>query len=198
MRAFVAGCLALGLLLSGCSGPDELRSAPAASAHRSPEASGSPSGPSSAVPSSAGPSAATAAAPGPPPATDDRRGRLAFAEYVLEAWIHALNTNDPAPLLAVSGRGPCDGCSDLAGELRKRDRQGWHVVLEGVRVSATDVSSRSGRTTRVVLSVEIPESASYNDDGSFRNTNPAHSGSRFAVEMTHVGGRFRLDSFSLY
>ncbi len=193
MRAFVAGCLALGLLLSGCSGPDEPRSAPAPSAHQSPEASGSTSGPSSARPS-----AATAAVPGPPPATDDRRGRLAFAEYVLEAWIHALNTNDPAPLLAVSGHRPCDGCSDLAGELRKRDRQGWHVALEGVRVSATDLSSRSGRTTRVVLSVEIPESASYNDDGSFRGTNPAHSGSRFAVEMTHVGGRFRLDSFSLY
>jgi hypothetical protein len=191
MRAIAAGCLALGLLVSGCSAADDRSSAPEASS--SPAADASP--PADSAPS--GGATSTSAVPEPPPGTNDRQGRTAFAEYVLEAWIYALNTNDPKPLLSVSGHRPCDGCRDLVAELAKRKEHGWHVALQGVRVASTRIS-QSGSTSRAVLSVEIPASSSYNEDGTFRAINPAHPESRFTVQMTHTGGRFRLDSFSLY
>ena len=191
MRAIAAGCLALGLLVSGCNGADDRSSAPPPSS--GPAADASP--PADTAPSGAADS--TTAVPEPPPGTNDRHGRTAFAEYVLEAWIYALNTNDPKPLLSVSGRRPCDGCGTLVAELKKRKEQGWHVALQGVRVASTRIS-QSGSTSRALLSVEIPASSSYNDDGTFRAINPAHPGSRFTVEMTHTDGRFRLESFSLY
>ncbi len=195
MRAIAAGCLALGLLLSACSGSTEPEQA-AGPASRSPEASSTPGGAVSGSPvGSATPPTATV--PEPPRAADDRRGRTAFAEYVLQAWIYALNTNDPAPLLEVSGPKPCTGCAQLARELKSREKQGWYVALQGVRVSSTEVTT-SARTARVVMAVQIPESASYNEDGTFRSTNPAHPRSRFAVEMTRKGSGFRLESFSLY
>lgn len=199
MRALAAGSLVLALLGGGCStgapGPADAQRTPLASPpSRSP---GVPTGTPAASPDGTAAPRSTPSVPGPPPARDDRPAREAFAEYALQAWIHALNTNDPGPLLALSGARPCDGCRQLAAELRERAKEGWYVDLRDVRVwSARSVGE--GRTTRVVLAVSLPESATYFLDGSFRSTNPAHPRSTFDVEMTFTGKRFRLDAFSLY
>lgn len=189
MKAAAAAGLVLGLLLSACSGATDSD----ADASSSPSTATSPS-PTPVPEESATPEAR---APQPPPAKNDRRGQTAFAKYVLQAWIYALNTNDPAALLDVSGARPCGGCAELVKELEKRDRQGWYVQLEGVRVTAVQVEPSRG-STRVVLSVAIPESDTFNADGSFRSTNPAHPRSKFEVTMAPTRNRFRLVSFSLF
>lgn len=192
MRAIAAGCLAFGLLVSACSAGGGQQSAETPGAAGSPSSTARPTATATATPRSR-----PTSVPAPPPVTDDRPGRAAFARYVLEAWIYALNNNDPRPMLEVSGRDGCAGCAQLARELEKRDEQGWYVVLQGVRVSSTKVTGE-GPAYRAVMSVDIPESATYHDDGSFRALSPAHPGRTFEVEMTLVGKRFRLESFSLY
>lgn len=188
MRAAAASGVALAVLLAGCndSGDEGSASAPSSPAVGSPSAASTTSAPP-----------APEDVPEPPAATDDRTGRVAFARYVLQAWIHALNTNDPQPLLDLGGGRPCTGCGRLAGELAERTEEGWSVVLRDVRVSGAEVT-RDGSRSRVRLSVAIPESTTVHDDGTFRSTNPAHPRSTFEVTMQPRGERFRLVGFALY
>lgn len=197
MRAVAAHLLAIALIAAGCSGDTDLD---ASGSGRPPSPAASSSGTATRAPSSsAAPSEAAVrrTVPRPPPARNDRRGRTRFARYVLLAWVHALNTNDPGALLDVSGARPCAGCRELQAELETRAREGWYVDLDAVHVTSARVRE-AGRTSRVLLSVSLPESDTFYDDGSFRSTNPAHPRSTFEVEMTYAGSRFRLDSFSLY
>lgn len=198
MRALAAATLVLPLLANGCSAADPDAAGapptPSASASETPTAPREGSAVTTPDPRTGSPALG---APGPPPASDDRPGRGAFAEYVLQAWIHALNTNDPGPLLALSGEQPCEGCRALATELGSRAEQGWYVDLAGVHVASASFVGE-GRTTRVLLAVSLPESTTYFADGSYRSTNPAHAGRTFEVETTFTGKRFRLDAFSLY
>lgn len=196
MRAIVTWCLALALAAAGCSGGDATQ----ARSNATPS-SGSSAGPppdeASPGPSTVREDGAGVEVPEPPAARDDRRGRAAFAEYVLQGWVHALNTNDPQALLAVSGERPCGGCRQLAAELGSRAEEGWSVALEDVRVASSRVRREAG-TSRVLLSVSLPASDTFFDDGTYRSTNPAHPRSTFEVEMTYSDRRFRLDAFSVY
>jgi hypothetical protein len=45
--------------------------------------------------------------------------------------------------------------------------------------------------------VDIPASDSFHDDGTFRNTSPAHAGASFVVRMRFTGRAYRLVSFSV-
>jgi hypothetical protein len=195
MKAIAAAGLTVGLLLSGCVADTAPESAPTSSVSPGTGGTGVPASPAA----STSPVATREAVPvpAPPRPTDDRAGRVAFARYVLQGWVYALNTNEPQPLLDVSGGEPCDGCAELADELAERAEEGWYVALADVRVSGAEVTSEDG-LTRVVLSVAIPESDTFHRDGTFRSTNPAHPRSSFEVAMTHDGQRFRLLSFSLY
>lgn len=181
--------LTLGLLLSACS-PD---AAPTQDAAASP--SPSPSTSAGASPGPA-PSQDAAPVPAPPRGKHDRVNARRFAEYSLQAWIHALSTNDAGALLRASGDRPCDGCAALRRELMRRERQGWYVALRDVRVRRADVTL-AARTARVRLTVDLPESQSLRQDGSYRSTNPAHPGSVFEVRMVHTRNRYRLTAFSL-
>lgn len=185
--ALVSGLVLV--LLAGCSGDadPQRRTTDAASATPTPA---SPT-------ATAGATATAAVVPSPPPATDDRAGQVAFAEYVLEAWVHALNTNDADALLALGGRRPCEGCGELADELATRAEDGWYVALDGVRAGDPRVTSE-GPLRRVQLSVSVPESASYHTDGRFRSANPAHPDRTFEVVVRLVRDAFRLISFSMY
>lgn len=194
MRAVAVTCVTLGLLLSGCSASSD--GDPAGAGSASPVTSSPTPAPTSASPATSGEQTRPKVPP-PPRGKDNRRGREDFAAYVLQAWIYALNTNDPGPLLSVSGKKPCSGCAELQRELRKRERQGWHVALEGVRVAGTRLTSPQG-TTLARMRVSIPESETYFEDGRLRGTNPGHRRSTFEVEMRHTGKGFRLVSFSLY
>jgi hypothetical protein len=196
MRAITAGVLTIGLLVSGCSSTEQ----PASSASPSASPSAAPSAKTGAETSAAPgaePGPSTAPAPEPPPATNDSTGRDAFARYVLQAWIYSLNTNDAQALLDISGAKPCEGCAELAAELESRREAGWYVALEGVRVTRVELTGQ-GRSARAVMSVSIPESSTYNEDGSYRSSNPAHPRSTFEVAMAHGDRRFRLVAFSLY
>ncbi len=201
MRAIAAGCLAVGLVATACSGPAENTAGDTAEDPVAP-ASARPSAPSGASPSPSARSTSNAPAappevPQPPRTADDRRGRVTFARYVLQAWIHALNTNDARPLLDVSGDRPCTGCELLAGELEQRAEEGWTVALQDVRVSGAEVTTEGARS-RALLSVAIPASSTFHDDGTFRSTNPAHPRSTFEVTMRRERDRFRLVGFALY
>lgn len=190
MRALAAGVVAIGVAVTGCSTDAATRSTHASA----PSASASV--PADDVGDTADDVGPAARAPAPPGGDNDRSGREAFAEHVLQAWIYSLNTNDASPLLEASGPTPCDGCRDLAAELRTRAEAGWHVVLGDVRVSSV-TQQTSGRDATVALSVAIPESTSQHADGSYRGSNPAHPRSTFTVDMRHTGDGFRLTSFSL-
>jgi hypothetical protein len=168
--------------LSGCSGEASKAAAkpsqtPTSSAgSRSPSLSSSPT----AAPTPERPSA-PAFAPGD-------KGQKAFAAYVVDTWGYALATNDAAALtrLSPSKKELCRGCSDFAAELRRRDKQGWHVEFPGASVRRTTLQ-REGERILATTVADIPPSQSFFDDGTFRNDNEAHRGARFLIDLRTDG-----------
>lgn len=187
LRPAVVSALAAVVLLSGCSGGPQAAG---------DDPSASPSGGST----SASPSPVPSVEPAPsaPAAARSRKpaGQRAFARHVMDLWAYALRTNDPKPLAAARlGKPPCGGCAPLAKELASRRTQGWSVDFPGLTVRSLALSSQgSDRVARA--RVDVPASDSYNDDGTFRNTSPAHKGATFLVQMRYVKSRWRLVSFS--
>ena len=175
--------------LGGCTGSGTPEGVPVT------ESSGS----SPSVASSTTPSAAAASAsetPAPPKARRSPAGQRAFARFVMDAWAWALRTNDASPLLDVSAsrRQPCDGCRALSQELSGRAKEGWYVDFPGLDVERTRLR-RAGDTVVATSQVSIPESDSYNDDGSYRSTSPAHEDATFTVTMRSTKSGYRLVSF---
>jgi hypothetical protein len=54
-----------------------------------------------------------------------------------------------------------------------------------------------GKVEVASATVDIPESDSFNTDGTFRNTNPAHPGATFTVQMRYTGKQYQLLAFSV-
>ena len=196
-RLLVAGVTAalLAGLLGACSGtPDEAGAGP----------SPTPGTPATSTPAQE--STTTAADPGrdlpdapePPRHRRGPAGQEQFARYVMAAWVWSLRSNDATPLLEASRsrRQPCAGCDTLAEELERRERQGWHVALEGIDVQRTRLR-RDGDVVVATSRVDIPESASLHEDGSFRSTNPAHEDATFTVTLRPGPKRHVLVSFTV-
>jgi hypothetical protein len=114
----------------------------------------------------------------------------------MDLWEFALRTNDAEPLVALGRGKPCGGCPALQRELARRAADGWTVDFVGLDVRRVTVGKR-GDAQVARATVDIPESDSYNVDGTYRNSNPAHSGATFETVMRFVGGRYRLLSFSV-
>ncbi|HZJ06928.1 MAG TPA: DUF6318 family protein, partial [Nocardioidaceae bacterium] len=143
------------------------------------------------------PSPETAAAKPPkaPKGADTAAGRRAFARFVVGTWGYALRTNDPQPLLELSPKTKsCVGCPQLRSELRKREKQGWYVDFPGTEVEKADLNN-AGSTWTARMPVVIPESDSYNEDGTYRSTNRAHPKGSFEVEMRFEKGSYKLVAF---
>ena len=186
-RSLTAAALVAGLLLTGCSsGPDDRSSSNAPSSAAPSSADASPS-------SSTGPDAPPAASPAGPGAV----GQKAFARHVMDLWGYALRTNDAGPLTKLGGKRPCVGCAALSTELARRKKQGWVVDFTGLAVRSVSVARQKGPEHVARSTVDIPESDSYNTDGSFRNTSPAHAGSKFVVRMRYADKHYRLVSFTV-
>ncbi len=153
------------------------------------------------TPSTAGASDAAAqppAAPEVPKARKGSRGQRAFARYVMSAWSWSLRTNDAGPLLEVSPsrKQPCRGCRPLEKELAKRAEDGWYVDFPGLSVDRTRLR-RDGTDVVATSKVDIPESDSFLEDGSYRSTSPAHRNATFTVRMRLSRGEYRLVSFGI-
>lgn len=178
-------------LVTGCAGSAD---GPARTGTTPVPASSTP--PADPLPTSS-PRVEPVTVPDPPAHQDSPAGRRALAHHVVDLWGHALRTNDAEPLLALSPRKePCAGCTALAEELADREAEGWYVDFPGVAVQATELD-RTGERTVATMTVAIPESDSYDEDGSYRGTNPAHDDVTFVVEMRSTGEAFRLLSFTL-
>jgi hypothetical protein len=187
--ALVALCAAL--VLGGCSSgsDDEPSSAD------SPSASASPSASTSTRAASDRPSKATP--PRAPKPTRGPAGQKRFAQHVMALWGYALRNNDPRALVALSAPGQkCRGCKPFAASLRKREKAGWYVDFAGVDVHRVTVK-KVDDNVYAKATVDIPESDSYNADGSFRNTNKAHPGATFEVLMHRGDKRFQLLAFTV-
>jgi hypothetical protein len=191
--AVATALLALGASVTGCSGGgDEAEQALRSSPTPSPSAL-EPSPSTSPSPSAEAPPAAPSAAKGP-------AGEKVFARHVMDLWGYALRTNDARPLLAASVAGKsCGGCKPLAADLARRKQQGWSVDFSGVTVHGITVPRKQPKKGPVsaTATVDIPESDSFNDDGSYRNTNPAHAGVPFTVRMIYTMRGYRLVSFTV-
>ena len=183
-------------VLAGCSGGDGAPQAAQPSA--SPSSSSSSSAHAQASPAGATePAAREPGAPEVPRARKGPRGQKAFARYVMAAWSWSLRTNDADPLLDVSPRKqPCRGCRPLEKELAKRAKQGWYVDFPGLSVDRTRLR-RDGKDVVATSKVDVPESDSFLEDGSYRSTNPAHRNATFTVRMRLTKGEYRLVSFGL-
>lgn len=178
--------------LGGCTGSDRPQTAPgSASSGSSPSAepSGSPSPSPSAEPS-------VPAAPEPPKPRKGAAAAKSFARFVMDAWSWSLRANDASPLLDVSPsrKQPCDGCAGLDKELSGRAKEGWYVDFPGLEVARTRLR-KAGDTVVATSQVGIPESDSYQDDGSYRSTSPAHQDATFTVTMRRTEDGYRLVSF---
>ena len=201
MRAIstAAACLALSLatLVTGCSDGAGSTPEPAVSPTPSPSPSSTPALTPTATPTGTPTGTPTVAEPTRPSAADTRNGRIAFAHYVVDAWGYALNTNNAQPLLDLSPpKKACDGCSELEEELRTRGDDGWRVDFPGAEVGSTRLSGAAERVV-ATMNIAIPASDSYNADGSYRNSSPAHPDGTFVVEMRFVRGDFHLLSFTI-
>jgi len=175
------------VLVAGCSGDATPSSKP------SPTSSVAAGQTRSATPS---PSPTVEPAPVAPDPVNSAAGQRAFARHVMDLWAFALRTNDAEPLVALGRGTACAGCTALQRELARRSAAGWTVDLAGVDVRRIALSKRGGsRLARAT--VDIPASDSFNTDGTFRNTNPAHTGATFEVRMRFVDGGYRLLSFTV-
>ena len=173
------------VLLAGCSGGE-----PSAAPSRKPE-------PGAAAAASASSSSTVPAPPATPAFPRTTAGRRAFAGHVMELWGYGLRTDQSRPLVAMSAPGrPCRGCAAFARTLAQRRDQGWTVDFPGLVVRRT-VERRDGKEVVLRSTVDVPRSDSYNADGSYRSTSPAHSGRTFEVRVREVKGRYRLVAFSL-
>jgi hypothetical protein len=187
-RLLLVVVLGVALGLSGCSGGSD-----------GPTSSSPSPSPSAAHSTPASPSASPAAekVPRAPKAVRGRTGQKTFARHVMALWGYGLRTNDPRPLVSLSPRTkPCRGCTAFAASLRKRHKQGWYVDFVDVSVGKLSVK-KVGDNTYAKAKVDIPESDSYNFDGSFRNTNRAHRGATFEVLMHYRAKRYRLLAFTV-
>lgn len=184
-RLLLAVLLATTLLVGGCS-----------SASSDDEASPTPS----AAPGAGGTTAASTTGEQPPAAPRARPGRAgerAFARHVMALWGFALRTNDVRPLVSLGGAArTCGGCAALRTELARRRAQKWSVDFRGVDVRRLRVSGPP-RAAVARATVDIPASDSFHDDGTFRNTSPAHAGASFDVRMRFTGRAYRLVSFTV-
>jgi len=137
--------------------------------------------------------------PRAPAAKDSEAGRRAFAEFVIDRWSYALATNDAAALTDLSpGSGACQGCAELAAELKKRKKQGWYVDFPGatvVRLTLAPASEAEPGVTVATATINVPASTSYFEDGEIRNENKAHKGASFEVRMRLDGKRYVLLAF---
>lgn len=175
--------LVVGLLVTGCSSADD---------ESSPSSSPTPSGSTS-----RSPSAKTDAPPPAPRAAPGPVGQKAFARHVMDLWGYALRTNDSRPLTKLGGKKACGGCSALGQELARRKKQAWVVDFTGLRVRTVTLQKQSGPEHVARSTVDIPQSDSYNADGTFRNTSPPHAGSTFVVRMRYADKHYRLVSFTV-
>ena len=122
---------------------------------------------------------------------------MAFARHVVAVWGYALDTNDPRPLLSLSPpRQPCAGCQALQRELRQRATDRWSVEFAGADITSTDVSTSRANSV-VTMTVVIPESDAFNEDGTYRSTSPAHPRARFRVRMRLAQRGYELLAFTV-
>jgi hypothetical protein len=115
----------------------------------------------------------------------------------MDLWGFALRTNDVRPLASLgAGARPCGGCAALRSELARRRAEKWSVDFRGVDVRRLRVSGPA-RAAVARAVVDIPASDSFHDDGTFRNTSPAHTAAAFDVRMRFTGRAYRLVSFTV-
>ena len=115
----------------------------------------------------------------------------------MRLWGYGLRTNDAKPLVALSPpKKPCEGCKAFAKSLKQRHHQGWSVDFPGLKVHKI-TASKVGDNAYVRAVVDIPESDSYNSDGSYRNTSKQHNGAIFEVLMHFKKKHYRLLAFTV-
>lgn len=192
-RSAVVGLMLGTLLLAGCGGGDDTDLSEDESP--SPTTSQTPSTTTSQAPSDA----PGDVAPEAPRARNTAESRKQFAEFVIASWSYALRTNDFKAVTGLSPRNSmCEGCEELRTELAKRKKQGWYVDFPGAEVRRVTVGGAGApRTFVATAKVDIPESRSYFDDGTFRNDNDAYEGATFEVRMRLDENRYSLVAFSV-
>jgi hypothetical protein len=185
--------------LAGCGGDDspEPDAEPASEAGETP-----PETPSPAVTGAAEEDVDVEEAfpmPKRPKAADTPAARKAFTEFVVERWGYALVTNEADAVTGLSPQGAaCKGCKDLEKELQKRRKEGWNVDFPGAKVKKVTVDPAGPpQTFDAVATIDIPESRSYFEDGTFRNDNKAFRNAEFAVQMRRSDGTYLLLSFTV-
>ena len=135
--------------------------------------------------------------PEAPEARDSAAGREAFAGFVVARWGYALRTNDAETVTGLSPKAAlCQGCAELAAELKERARQGWYVDFPGAKVVDVEVTPGEEPGVHVALAkIDVPASRSYFEDGALRNENRARKGATFEVRMRLDGKRYSLLAF---
>ena len=190
-RTTAAAVAVLGLLLGGCGGDDaapDTAETPSTTPTDTPSTSATPTPTASPAPE----------LPPAPPAKDGPAGREAFARFVVDRWSYALRTNDAEAVTALSpATSPCRGCRDLREELAQRRKEGWFVDFPGAEVRRVRLARQAPDSFLATMTVDIPASRSYFDDGAFRNDNEAHPGASFQVLMRLDKKRYTLLAFQV-
>jgi hypothetical protein len=152
--------------------------------------------------SSSSPSASaspTATAPTPPAATDDARGREAFARWFVQAFSYAFATNDAAPINAVAATEKgveCGTCSLFTDYLATRKSDGVTVQPSEYVVKKVFESGRDKGAAIYTLVTERPAYANVKADGTVVDKHPADKAYLIEVGLRYHDGAYELTGWT--
>lgn len=183
-------------MLTACGGDDKPKADPSSSPTptSTPTSTPTPTQSPTATPSGTAPAVTV---PTLPEATKGKEGQQAFAQYVVDAWVYSISTNDPQLLFDLGAKkDPCKGCPELRAELDQRVEEGWSVAPFEVEVYKIRVTPADDSITASVT-FDIPETQSFFDDGTLRNTSKPHDDATFTIAMRLVKKQYQLLGFTI-
>jgi hypothetical protein len=190
-RCTLAVTGALLLACTACGGSDKPAASSGGSASDSPSASSTPS-PSPTE--SSGPAQPTK--PSVPTPTNNKAGRIAFAEYVLHAFEYGFGTNDATPITSVAlktGKLHCASCDAWARYLKRQKsknqtRQPWALPIK----SSVDQGQVQPGLNVVDLLVRRPALADVDTAGTRHRPQKAQPNYLYEIGMTWQDGRWQM------
>jgi hypothetical protein len=164
-----------------------------------------PEGPIGAASDQASPKASASSSPAPsvpavPAATDDAKGREAFARWFAQAFGYAFATNDPKPLkdVASTQAGLECGTCDLFADYLAQRRSDGDVTVQPSRYDVKKVFE-SGRDRGAWIYTLITERPAYENvkaDGTVVDTHPTDKAYLIEVGLRYHDGAYELTGWT--
>ena len=161
---------------------------------------GGSSDPSTSPSPSASASPSAVAEPPPvPPATDDEKGREAFARWFVEAFAYAFATNDPGAIndvAATDAAVQCRTCQLFTTYLEQRKSDGVVLRPSAYVVKKVFPTGRANGLYYLTLVTDRPAFANVKDDGTVVKRFPGDPAYPIEVALRYHDGAYELSDWT--